>query len=436
MKLNYSELAIKKADGCELTEFEIHQFVKDLTIAQINSEDTVRVLAAMHAVGLNFNETLFLTDAYVKSGQTLDLSSLGSFVVDKHSTGGVGDKISLILVPWLASVGAKVLKLSGRSLGFTGGTIDKLESIPGFVTDVSIPQLLRQVEKVGCGITSASANLCPADKITYALRDANNIIDETGLIAASVLSKKIAGGAKNVVIDLKVGSGAFMKSQHDAMKLGNLLCRLAGYFNIKLSCVLTRMDAPLGLMVGNANEVAEAFSFIEEQRTTQDVIDVSLALGSEALMMANMADHYDMACDFLLVNLEDGNASLTLKNWIAAQTNSTYCSEANSRPVVKSAYYTSKSGWLHSIDAKTIGELARELGAGRFHADDQINHNVGIQLYNQVGSYVTSESPLLAIYHEEDLYPDNWAKKIENAITIEDCEPVKSSCIIDIIRNW
>lgn len=428
-------IANKKLQGIALTSDEINLFIKSLLLKQIPDEISIDVLRAMHKVGLDFNETKALTAAYVNSGQTLDLSSLGPFVVDKHSTGGVGDKVSLILVPWLASVGAKILKLSGRSLGFTGGTIDKLESIPGFSVNKPIPALIDQVNRIGCGITGAGPNLCPADKITYALRDANNLFDEKGLIAASVLSKKIAGGAKKVVIDLKVGDGAFMKTISEARKLAQLICDLALEFDIKLSCVLTRMDNPLGLMIGNANEVAEAFNFIEYNNATLDLLEVSLQLGIELLLMSDMANHEEMARDFMLVNLEDGNAFKTLENWIREQTDSTTKLPIH-EPVLAAMYFPKINGYIKCIKAKAIGEFVRELGAGRQNIYDKIHPNVGVQLFKQKGAKVKTETPLLSVFHTVERLPSNWKSILDDSIEIVDHAPKQVSTIIDTIRNW
>lgn len=270
----------KKRGHRELDEAEIASMVSSVVCGTTADYQLSALLMAICYEGLSYNETLALTRAFIASGECLDWSHLSGPVVDKHSTGGVGDKTSLLLVPWLAAAGLTVPKMSGRGLGHTGGTIDKLESIPGFSIDLDRAHLKRMLEDTGCAIVAQSANLVPADKRIYALRDATGTVDELGLIAASVMSKKLAAGAQYIVIDVKCGSGAFFASVKQAREFAQVAICLGSDFGRPVACVISGMDQPLGSAVGNALEVAEVDAMLRGESEHEDLMELCIALGS------------------------------------------------------------------------------------------------------------------------------------------------------------
>ena len=297
----------KKRDNKELTKEEIDFFIQGYTKGDISDYQASALIMAIFIQGMTKEETTNLTLAMAHSGEILDLSSLNKIIVDKHSTGGVGDKVSLILLPLVASLGVPVAKMSGRGLGFTGGTVDKLESIPGYKTNIDINKFVKNVENIGISMISQTLNLAPADKKIYALRDSISCVESIPLIASSIMSKKIASGAQKIVIDVTVGSGAFMKNLEDAEKLAKEMIEIGKLANRETVCVLTNMDEPLGYNVGNLLEVKEAILALKG-KMKEDVKAVVLELGAYMLKLSNIEQDIDKAKEKLIENLENDKA--------------------------------------------------------------------------------------------------------------------------------
>ena len=290
--MNILEIISKKRDAKELTKEEIEYFVKEYTANNITDYQAAALIMAIYINGMNDREIIDLTMAMAHSGEVLDLSKFGSNVVDKHSTGGVGDKVSIILLPIIASLGVPVAKMSGRGLGFTGGTVDKLESIPGYRTNIETEEFINNVEKVGISMIGQTMNLAPADKKIYGLRDTIACVENIPLIASSIMSKKIASGANKIVLDVTVGNGAFMKNKEDAEKLAEEIIKIGKLANRETKCVLTSMEEPLGYAVGNTLEVIEAINFLKGDMP-EDVKEVVLELGSYMLVLAGKGDNIE-----------------------------------------------------------------------------------------------------------------------------------------------
>lgn len=428
------DLIRKKHAGGELLPVEIDWLVRAAVAKEIPDYQLGALLMAINYEHLTFDETTALTRAFVASGETLSWpSELGTFT-DKHSTGGVGDKVSLILLPLLVSLGFKVAKMSGRSLGFTGGTIDKLESIPGFRTKLSREEMLRIVSEVGCCIVEQSANLVPADKVFYALRDATDTVEEMGLIAASVMSKKIACGAPFIVLDVKCGSGAFFKTLARAREFATLAKRIGSEFGRKVGCVITSMEQPLGDAIGTAVEVSEAERLMrlcqkaEQLRISEgktpwapplgrlnDLYEVVVALASCAQAIAGKVSNLGQGKLNAAHELESGKPHEIFLGWIAAQggrwqefEQTLGATSQDSEDDEKWPYYshwvtTDQQGYLQRIDTAALGSILARLGAGRMEQGLAVRHDINFDLCCRVGDKIDGDGAvLLDIMMRED----------------------------------
>ena len=345
---------------------------------------------AIYINGMNDREITDLTLAMAYSGEVLDLSCFGENVVDKHSTGGVGDKVSIVLLPIIAAMGIPVAKMSGRGLGFTGGTVDKMESIPGYQTNVGIDEFISNVKKIGISMIGQTMNLAPADKKIYALRDTISCIENIPLIASSIMSKKIASGANKIVIDVTVGKGAFMKTKEDAQKLAEQMIRIGNLAGREVRCVLTPMDEPLGYAVGNSLEVIEAINFLKGDMP-KDLKEVVFELGANMLQLAGKGDNIEENKLKMLETIENGSAYNKLVEMVQNQGGDvSYLEDTTKFEKSKyiSAVVTEKIGKVQEINAEEIGKLACYLGAGRIKKEDKIDANVGIILNKKVGDEV------------------------------------------------
>ena len=344
-----------------------------------------------------------LTLAMANSGDVLDLSSLGD-VVDKHSTGGVGDKVTLILMPLIASLGIPVAKMSGRGLGITGGTIDKLESIPGYNTSIDIETFMNNVKKHGISLMGQTLNLAPADKKLYALRDTINCTASIPLIASSIMSKKIAAGANKIVIDVTYGSGAFMKNIDDAKKLADIMTRIGRLANKETVCILTDMDKPLGFAVGNNLEVIEAIDVLKNRYIPKDVEEVILELGANMLILANKVNSIDDGKAMILENIKNGKGFEKLVELVSSQGGDVSYLEDTSKfkkaKFIKSII-ASKSGRVLKLDANLVGKMSGYLGAGRIKKDDDIDVSVGFVFKKKNGDIV-EKGDILGYIHGND----------------------------------
>lgn len=429
--MNIQEIIEKKRDNKELTKEEIEFFIKGYTNETITDYQAAALIMAIYLNGMTNRETTDLTLAMAYSGDVLDLSKLNQTIVDKHSTGGVGDKVSIILLPIISSLGIPVAKMSGRGLGFTGGTVDKLEAIPGYKTDIDIQKFVKNVQKIGISMISQTLDLAPADKKIYALRDSISCVENISLIASSIMSKKIASGAQKIVLDVTVGNGAFMKNMKDAKKLANEMIEIGKLANRETVCVLTNMDEPLGFAVGNNLEVIEAIKFLKGDMP-EDVAEVVFELGSYMIKLAGKGDDLEENKNAMINNIKNGKAYNKFLELIKNQKGDVTYIE-NIENFEKSKFmtpvYSEENGYISKINAKEIGRLAGFLGAGREKKEDKIDPSVGIILNKKVGNKVAKDE-ILAYIHANDVKKmEEAACKMKEIIKISK-EPIKTNKVI------
>ena len=433
--MNILEIISKKRDKKELTKEEIEYFVQGYTKGEITDYQASALIMAIYINGMNDREITDLSIAMAYSGEVLDLSRFGENVVDKHSTGGVGDKVSIILLPIIASMGIPVAKMSGRGLGFTGGTVDKMETIPGYRTKVDVNEFIQNVEKVGISMIGQTMNLAPADKKIYELRDAISCVENIPLIASSIMSKKIASGANKIVLDVTVGKGAFMKNKEDAEKLANQMLKIGNLAGREVKCVLTSMDEPLGYAVGNSLEVIEAINFLKGDML-EDVKQVVLELGAYMIKLAGKGDNLEENKQKMLQNIEKGQAYRKLIEMVQNQGGDiSYLEDTTKFEKSKyiSAVVTEKTGYVQEINAEEIGKLSCYLGAGRINKEDEILKNVGIILNKKVGDKVEEQEFLAYICADDENKLREAERKILEIYKIEDKEVEKKPIILGII---
>ena len=398
--MNIIDIIEKKRDKKTLTKEEINYFIENYTNGKIADYQASALLMAIFLNGMDDEETTNLALAMANSGEILDLSKINGIIVDKHSTGGVGDKVSLILLPLVASCGVPVAKMSGRGLGFTGGTVDKLESIPGYNTKIDMNTFVQNVEKIGISMISQTLNLAPADKKIYALRDSISCVESIPLIASSIMSKKIASGADKIVLDVTVGSGAFMKTKEKARKLAKQMIEIGKLANRETVCVLTNMDEPLGYAVGNSLEVIEAIEFLNGN-IIEDVKEVVLELGANMLKLAGIGEDIEQNKEILMKNIKNGKAFEKFKELVQLQGGDvTYLEDVEKFQKAKyiEYVYSEEKGYIRKIDAKEIGKIVCELGAGRIEKEDEIDYSVGLILRKKVSDKVAKGEEIAYIY--------------------------------------
>ena len=406
--LNIQEIIAKKRDKKKLTEENIKFFVEEYTKGNIADYQASALVMAIYINGMDEEETTNLALNMAKSGDILDLSDLGN-VVDKHSTGGVGDKVTLILAPIIASLGVPVAKMSGRGLGYTGGTIDKLESIPGYNVNISEEKFKENVKKIGISLIGQTLNLAPADKKIYALRDATSTTESIPLIASSIMSKKIAAGANKIALDLTYGSGAFMKTKEKAQKLAEAMIKIGKLAKRETVAVLTSMEQPLGRNVGNTLEVIEAIEALNGN-IQEDVKEVVLELGSNMIKLAGKGENLEENKFIMMQNIENGKALEKFKELVKNQGGDiSYIEDTNK---FKKAKYIipvrlEKGGIVKELKAEEIGKLSVFLGAGRIKKEDKIETEAGIVLNKKVGDKVENND-IVAYIHAND---EDKAKK-------------------------
>lgn len=394
------EIIDKKRRGETHSESEIQALVTGMMAGHIPDYQLSAWLMAVCIQGLTLEETAWLTQAYVDSGTHLDLSCIDGVVVDKHSTGGVGDKTTLVLIPLLAASGVHVAKLSGRGLGFTGGTVDKLEAIPGFHVALSTDEFIAQIQKIGVAISSQTSDLAPADGKLYALRDVTATVQSIPLIAASVVSKKIAAGAQVIVLDIKYGAGAFMKTLTDARQLAQTCRDIGQRMGRHISTVISSMEQPLGNGIGHTLEVIETIETLKG-KGPKDLEALCLALGAVALVGAKKAESQEAAEQQLKQHLMDGSALEKFRQLIIAQQgDSSIIDDYGRMPTAKKTVpvLSSQSGYVASLDSLAIAQAGKLLGAGRNTKEEAIDFSVGVVLHKKVGDPVQKEEPLLTLY--------------------------------------
>jgi len=392
----------KKKKKEELTHDEIAFVINGMLDKSIADYQISALLMAIVLNGMTLEETTYLTEEMLNSGDKIDLSGIDGIIVDKHSTGGVGDKVTLILGPLLASLGIKIAKMSGRGLGHTGGTIDKLEAIPGYQVELSKEDFIKQVNDIGISIISQSGNIVPADKKLYALRDVTGTVDSIPLIASSIMSKKIASGADLIFIDVKVGSGALMKTLEGAKELATTMIEIGKKFNKTVICILTDMDEPLGYAIGNSLEVKESIESLKGYGP-KDVMELIVSIASLVLNKTENID-LDEARNLCMKKLTNGEAYNKFVELVNAQHGNLNDVKISNRIFsVKSP----KSGYLNKINALGLGEVARIIGAGRLTKEDTIDPTVGLVLSKKTGDYVNTGDELLKVYlNEKDVKLD------------------------------
>lgn len=402
--MNTYELIQKKRDGHELSRAEIHFLVNGFVERRIPDYQMAAFLMAVYFRGMNARECSDLTMAMVESGETVDLAPIRGFKVDKHSTGGVGDKTTLVLAPLVAASGGIVAKMTGRELGHTGGTVDKLESIPGMKLELSQEQFIKIASTVHVSLIAQTAHLVPADKAIYALRNVSATVDSIPLIAASIMSKKLAAGADGIVLDVKTGSGAFVRSYEDAVELARTMVRIGAEAGKKVSALITGMEQPLGYAIGNAVEVREAIETLRGNGP-RDLVDLVLELGSQMLAISGKAASVSEARKILQANLTAKKGLEKFAEFIAAQGGNPALIENPAllpQPKAKIKVASRASGFVEKINALEVGMASRILGAGRRTKDDPIDHAVGIVLKKKVGDRVKIGEPLAIFYVDED----------------------------------
>lgn len=418
------EIIDKKRLGKKLTKEELHYSIDAFVKGEIADYQMSSLLMAICIQGMSEEEIFALTDIMLHSGDTVDLSFVDGTKVDKHSTGGIGDKTTLVLAPLVASLGIPISKMSGRGLGYTGGTIDKLESISGFQTSLSKEAFAQQVKSIGVAIASQTGNLVPADKKLYALRDVSGTTSSIPLIAASIMSKKLASGADDFVIDVKVGSGALLKSIEEARELAHLMVKIGNQYHKKTICILSAMDQPLGLSVGNGLEVQEAVDTLCGKGAA-DLENLVLTLGSYMVFLAKGLS-LENAKKALYENLHNGKAYTKFLEMVSFQHGDIHNISISTKT---RNFVSSKTGYIEKIDAQCIGKYVHSLGAGRKIEIDAIDYGVGLLLHKKVGDFVEKGEPLATIYYSHDVD----TAILENAFVISEEPVLKPTLLYEVI---
>jgi pyrimidine-nucleoside phosphorylase len=430
--IHAAELIRRKRDGERLSNDELSELVLAYAHGEVPDYQMAAFCMAVYFRGLNGAETFALTDAMIRSGETIELGpALGRKVVDKHSTGGVGDKTSLAVGPIVAACGVPFGKMSGRGLGHTGGTLDKLESIPGFRVELTTDEFLQQVRDVGLAIIGQSANLVPADKLLYGLRDVTATVDNVSLIAASIMSKKIAAGADAIVLDVKVGDGAFMKTIEDARELAQMMLELGRHAGREVVCVLTDMDQPLGYAVGNALEIRETIATLRGDGPP-DFTELVLGASAHLLALSDLGIAEDEGRARATASVEDGTALELYERWIAAQGGDPAESALPTAAVLREVLAPA-GGYVRAIGATDVGMAALRLGAGRQTKDDTIDHAVGIRCLAKRGDAVASGHVLAEVHAHDDTSAQRAESEVLAAYDLGDEAPPARPIVLETI---
>lgn len=435
MELDIYDIIRKKRDGGELTEEEIRYFVTRYTEGNIPDPQAAALLMAICINGMTLEETTALTLAMTNSGDVMDLSSVNGPTADKHSTGGVGDKTTLVAAPVAAACGVKVAKMTGRGLGHTGGTVDKLESIPGFLTELPPDVFLAQVNKIGLSVIGQTGRLTPADKKLYSLRNATGTVESIPLIASSIMSKKFAGGSQSIVLDVKYGSGAFMKTPKEALKLAQTMIDIGRKEGRSMTAVVSNMDTPLGNCIGNNLEVIEAIEILND-RGPADLREICLTLAS--LMISSALDiSYDDAFTRAELTLKDGSALGKLRDMVKAQLGDSTLIDYPERFASCRFLHevrASEEGYIASMDSEKIGAASMLLGAGRRFPDDAIDFSAGIVLKKKTGDKVDIGEPIASLHSSREKTLHEAEKLLDEAIVYSKKAPPKEKHIYKIIH--
>ena len=423
--MNPSDLAAKKRDGQVLSRSELSPFLSGYANGSVADEEMIPFLRAVHTNGMADEEIIIFTELMIDSGEKLDFSHLNSFPADKHSTGGVGDKVSLVLAPILATLGLAVPMIAGRSLGHTGGTLDKLESIPGFQTQLSLNAFRHQVETVGACIIGQSKEICPVDKRMYALRDVTGTIDSIPLICGSIMSKKIAEGIRGLVLDIKVGNGAFMKSLQNAQELGSMMIKIGNHFGVKTEIVYSSMNQPLGVFAGNWCEVKESVECLRGNGP-EDTMQVIMETGTVLLLQSQVVSTKEEAIDYISKSIQSGTAYEKWIEMVTAQSgdSSVFDSlEKQNTPECTSEILAESSGFISEMDTLRIGNAGIPLGMGRANKNDQVDPTSGMEFLAKIGDEVQEGEPLIRLFNSNRNGMNNAKPLLNGTVVISEDEP-------------
>ena len=435
------DIILKKEKGLVLSEEELSFIVNGFVRGEVPDYQMAAFLMAVFFRGMTAEETGCLTKVMLLSGDTADLSALKGIKVDKHSTGGVGDTTTLILVPLVAACGGTVAKMSGRGLGHTGGTLDKLESIPGVSVELPIEDFIASVQRNGAAVIGQTGNFVPADKKIYALRDVTGTVGSIPLIASSIMSKKLAAGSDAIVLDIKVGSGAFMKTAEEARKLGSLMVQTARQCGRACIAMLTNMNEPLGAAVGNAWEMRDAVDALSGKIPFDaPLMQISLKLGAAMLVLSKLAVSLEEGEEKLRCAVSDGSGLQVLKKMIAdLGGDSSYIDPEKIALLCKTAYalpvYPAEGGYIAAMDTEKIGNAARLMGAGREKLTDTIDPAVGMLFHKRIGDYVTPDTALCTVYANDAEKGALAVKEVRSAVTMAKEKPEPQPLLIDMITE-
>ncbi len=436
--MHYTELIEKKRDGFTHTKEEIEFIIRGVTDGSMPDYQLTAWMMAVCFRGMTDEETAYLTDAMMHSGDVVDLSDLEGIKVDKHSTGGVGDTTTLIVAPLVAACGGTVAKVSGRGLAHSGGTLDKLESVPGVSVEKSLDEFKRIVRKTGLCVIGQSGNLDPADKRMYALRDVSGTVPSIPLIASSIMSKKLASGAEAIVLDVKTGGGAFMRTVDEARKLASLMVKIGRHLGRNTVAVITDMDRPLGMAVGNGLEMREAIEGLTGKIPYNDpLMQVSFVLAGRLLMLSNIASTQEEAEIMLKKAVEDGSGFTRLRSMLEEMGGDVrYVDDPNLLVRTKRIVpiYKDCTGYIKKLDAKSIGLAALLLGAGREKAGDTVDPAVGILMKKRCGDRIEKDEPIAYMYVNDETNLDEAVSKLVNAVCVADEKPEDEALVYDIIE--
>lgn len=431
------DLIMKKRNGEALSDAEINYMIEEYTADRIPDYQMSAMMMAVYFRGMNAQETTALTMAMAHSGEMMDLSAISGVKVDKHSTGGVGDKTSIALTPMVAACGVKIAKMSGRGLGHTGGTIDKLESFEGFTTGILAEHFTKQVNEIGVSIMGQTLDIAPADKKLYALRDVTATVDNMSLIASSIMSKKLASGADAIVLDVKTGSGAFMKQEEDAFALAKEMVTLGNMAGRKTIAIVSDMDQPLGYAVGNALEVEEAIATLRGEGP-EDFTQLCMTLGAYMLIAAGAARTEEEAKQKLSAVIQDQSALKKLAEFVEAQggnSKAVYDTSLLPKSAVAEEIVSAQEGYVKKIDCEEIGICSLILGGGRETKESKIDLSVGLVLHKKVGAYVKAGESLATIYANDKNKLEAAKERFLKAYHMDDKQPERLPLIKGVIRE-
>jgi len=435
MMISVQDLIRKKRNGRVLNREEIEYLVRGISSGEIPDYQISAWAMAVFFQGMDERETRDLAVAMANSGDVADLSSVQGVTVDKHSTGGVGDKTTLVVIPLVAAAGIPVAKMSGRGLGHTGGTIDKFESIPGMKVEKEFTDFIDQVNSVKAAVISQTGNLVPADKRLYAIRDVTATVDSIPLIASSIMSKKLASGAEGIVLDVKVGSGAFMKSREQALQLAEIMVAIGKGAGRQVVAVLTDMSQPLGFKIGNSLEVIEAIDLLAGGGPA-DLLEISLELAARMMVLSEKFDQVEEARDYAAELLNSGKALDKFTEMITAQGGSLQLNRADRglrMAAIQQPVQSEISGYVNRLDAYEVGHAAMSLGAGREQVNDKIDHAAGIELLKKRGDYVQAGEKIAVIHASQEKHLGNAEAGIKAAYEIGPAKPESTPLILDIV---